>query len=569
MSFAAKRFKRQSNKVKENVRLFRWAFCQLEALKNCLRPSDIRKVLSSLPKTLDETYARILLGIDESYREEAIIALQWLTFSARPLTIRELAEAVLVNPRINPPFDPEDRFPQLDDILKILSTLVTTDRVEQSSHPFHRVMWKNDKNIRLAHFSAKEYLISERRKPAEISLFCPTVSDTQHFLAKNCLLYMTYHASAARRSLSASERGLEEFPLLQYACQSWESHLKAIPALIEPSLINMVVKFLISESECTDWMNIWRPDFKAVMRGEIFGSPLYYACYLGLDWVVSALLDRNADVNAAGEFFGTALRAASVHGHKLIVERLLEAGAEVNAEGGWCGTALMAASIKGHEQVVKRLLESRANVNRSTEYYGTALQQACKQGYENIVELLLASGADLDTQDNRWGADVNVHWGKHGTALMAAAKAGHPAILQQLLQAGVDVNFRGGFGTALELASRVGNVPIVEQLSEFGADVNARGSDYTALQIASRRGYSAIVTMLLAAGAEVSDDLRKGGHEVVGSPRNPCEIEETCSVDAEFGSDVNEMEEGDEDKDAGPEFLLLGYPTSFISWHSM
>src|SRR6202012_6250483 len=48
------------------MRRFRWAICQLDILKRLRADvSTIRAALSNLPKTLDETYERIFLGIPE------------------------------------------------------------------------------------------------------------------------------------------------------------------------------------------------------------------------------------------------------------------------------------------------------------------------------------------------------------------------------------------------------------------------------------------------------------------------------------------------------------------------
>ena len=41
---------------------FRWVVCQVDRLRRTF-PASIRSVLDDLPKTLDETYGRILLGI--------------------------------------------------------------------------------------------------------------------------------------------------------------------------------------------------------------------------------------------------------------------------------------------------------------------------------------------------------------------------------------------------------------------------------------------------------------------------------------------------------------------------
>src|SRR3984893_6122708 len=76
-------------------RRFRWIVCQVDRLRRTLPPS-IRRVLNDLPKTLDETYGRTLLGIDEEKREYAQRLFQCLIVSIRPLRVEELAEILAV-----------------------------------------------------------------------------------------------------------------------------------------------------------------------------------------------------------------------------------------------------------------------------------------------------------------------------------------------------------------------------------------------------------------------------------------------------------------------------------------
>lgn len=105
---------------------FRWVSLQLAELRKCKRPSHVRKTLKGLPKTLDETYARILGNIPEMYVPEVSAALRWLACSLRPLSVKELAEAAVIDPQADPPFDPKDQLQQ-DSILEMLSGLVTTE----------------------------------------------------------------------------------------------------------------------------------------------------------------------------------------------------------------------------------------------------------------------------------------------------------------------------------------------------------------------------------------------------------------------------------------------------------
>jgi hypothetical protein len=72
---------------------FRWVVCQLAMLLRCF-PASLRATLNTLPKTLDETYQCILLGIEEESSEYVHRFLQCLTVSFRPLRVEELAEVL-------------------------------------------------------------------------------------------------------------------------------------------------------------------------------------------------------------------------------------------------------------------------------------------------------------------------------------------------------------------------------------------------------------------------------------------------------------------------------------------
>jgi hypothetical protein len=121
-----------------------------------LQPQDIRGALKSLPEALDETYKRILLGIDIKHYPKVIAALQWITYSRRPIQVGELAEAVVIDPTADIPFNPAERLCEPDWLVQILSSLVAISN--QSRKGRHRRLEevKEVKEVRLAHFSVKE-----------------------------------------------------------------------------------------------------------------------------------------------------------------------------------------------------------------------------------------------------------------------------------------------------------------------------------------------------------------------------------------------------------------------------
>jgi ankyrin repeat domain-containing protein 50 len=105
--------------------------CQLDVLRKCLKVETLRNTLRSLPESLDETYVRILLSIDKLHRGDAYKVLQWLAFSARPVTLAEVAEALTADLDNCCLMGPDQQLGDPQDILTICSTLVTTSNSSQ------------------------------------------------------------------------------------------------------------------------------------------------------------------------------------------------------------------------------------------------------------------------------------------------------------------------------------------------------------------------------------------------------------------------------------------------------
>src|SRR5580693_6816043 len=108
-------------------RRFRWVFCQLEVLRHCF-PANLRHALEELPKSLDETYKRILGEINNANRVHAYRLLQCLTVALRPLRVEELAEVLAFDltpggiPKLNAAWRWEDKE---EAVLSACSSLVS------------------------------------------------------------------------------------------------------------------------------------------------------------------------------------------------------------------------------------------------------------------------------------------------------------------------------------------------------------------------------------------------------------------------------------------------------------
>ena len=308
-------------------------------------------------------------------------------------------------------------------------------------------------NIRLAHFSVKEYLVSDRIRASQYSIKEITANIS---IAETCLVYLLQFDKPD----SLTPGTLEDLPLVGYAAKHWTLHARWAGGDAIAFNLLVIEFFLSKEGAFVNWVRLSDPDEPAWKDPNItkkiksIASPLYYASLTGLIEPVRMLLEKGADVNAQGGDKGNALQAASANGHDQIVQQLLEKGADVNAQDGLYSNALQAASLRGHDQIVQQLLEKGADANAQGRLYGNALQAASANGHDQIVQQLLEKGAD-----------VNAQGGWHGNALQAASLEGHDQIVQQLLEKGADVNAQGGlYGNALQAASIKGHDQIVQRL---------------------------------------------------------------------------------------------------------
>ncbi|KAI1521132.1 hypothetical protein PtrSN001A_012283, partial [Pyrenophora tritici-repentis] len=130
--------------------MFRWAVCQLDTLAKCRNIVMLRNSLATLPQTLDQTYDRILTAISREDYVYAMRILQWLTFSARPLSVREVAEVVAIDVARESAFDRNEVLVDPLEALDICSSLVTITKNEadRRSGPAQQI-------IALAHYSVQ------------------------------------------------------------------------------------------------------------------------------------------------------------------------------------------------------------------------------------------------------------------------------------------------------------------------------------------------------------------------------------------------------------------------------
>src|SRR6266852_333317 len=282
-------------------RRFRWVVCQVDRLRRTLPPSILR-VLNDLPKTLDETYSRTLLGIDEEKREYAQRLFRCLAVSIRPLRVEELAEILAVqfdeveSPTFNADWRPEYAE---EAVLTVCSSLIAV--VDRGGHQM----------VQFSHFSVKEYLTSERLATDEGRL------SYYHILAEPA------HTVLAHASLSVllkiddkvDRDTISHLPLAPYAARHWVDHaqFRNVAAHIQEVMDRL---FDPAKPHFAAWVWLHDVDHRWVQSMSRphptppEAVPLYYASLCGFRCLVKHLIaSHSPNVNTRGGFHTTPLHA--------------------------------------------------------------------------------------------------------------------------------------------------------------------------------------------------------------------------------------------------------------------
>jgi hypothetical protein len=366
----------------------------------------MEKMLKALPTTLDETYTRMLERIEPTVSEDALTLLRWLAYSARPITLAELQSAIIIRPEDDEvDFEDEGDF---RDSLDILAGLVVfwdgADSTEDGEYTEHDKASLETQEltpgawIRLAHFSVKEYLESERISGSSASFFRLEAGACHRFLAQSCLTYLMCYSKSGEKTSPKLDQ--DKFHLLHYAADQWYKHSR----LQSGDGVSREVALLECQDARIDWLQIRDLEFRG-MNLPVW-SPrrmpsICYAVQLRLPRVVKGLLEAGQDANAVGLDDEPVLVTAARNEDQVTVELLLAHGADMNmtSTNDIGASALWVAASRGL-LLTKLLVDNGADVNFECAS-GTALSAACTQNNQSVVEFLLERGARIDTVDER------------------------------------------------------------------------------------------------------------------------------------------------------------------------
>lgn len=521
---------------------FRWAACQLDVLSGCLSLGKLRQSLDSLPETLDETYDRILCKIDPLFKREVLHILQWLTYSLRPLSLDEVAEVIAFDVDSDDKFNDENRLAEPEDVLNICSSLVISvetdsddDQKDNEAYDSPATSTPKATMVRLAHFSVKEYLVSDRIRTGSAAFFSVNEEASNATIAATGLSCLQLYDEAL---FPSSKEFLTEFPLARYSAEFWHNHLSAVNGTLHPIPHSLAQELFLSEEKMRNWIALYDLDSDAGDTWELdensLGSPLYYAVLTGLKSLVEALIKVQEDKNAqVGVNNDSQLERPDTDDGSATLQYMSK-DAYVNATGGVLHTPLQAASWSGKMDIVELLINHGAdpNIYGGCES-GSALSAAAHKGYLDIMKFLLDIGADLyegilsetsgGSKESRLGSsDVknlpNKAIGRRTEQdldvrnIKIKELAEDEKKYKDVIQPSIDTHDRRAIEqsrrTALYGAAFCGDAEIARFMldrDERGAIINLRNNDWgeTALLRATWNGHNAVVQTLLQRGALV------------------------------------------------------------------
>jgi len=182
-----------------------------------------------------------------------------------------------------------------------------------------------------------------------------------------------------------------------------------------------------------------------------------------------------------------------------LVTTLVEKNNNINAADNEGLTALMYAARNGYTNIVKFLLENNVDVDKVSKMQRTALLLALANRHSDLALLLINHGVDSNNKSNKF-------------VLMYAASLGDVELSRSLIKAGWDINWKDRSGnTALASAVYSRNPLMVKLLLDNGANATTRVRRRSSLLItALRNNDQRIALMLLNHGADINEPDRSG-----------------------------------------------------------
>ncbi|KAJ6601846.1 hypothetical protein DFH09DRAFT_969353, partial [Mycena vulgaris] len=177
--------------------MFRLAACLLIELGRCVWEEDWEGTLTALPSDLFGIYNRFLTRATDTFKRTVFIQaiFRWLAFSARQVTLNELADAIAFY-LDDPAFDFSDPDKSIyypnrrqgnSGIFRLLDGLIV---IKEKDWYDQSIYTRDELSITLAHSSVKDYILSPQFQQQFGTIIDLRKGVSHRFITQTCVRYL-------------------------------------------------------------------------------------------------------------------------------------------------------------------------------------------------------------------------------------------------------------------------------------------------------------------------------------------------------------------------------------------
>ncbi|KAI0544409.1 hypothetical protein F4679DRAFT_38165 [Xylaria curta] len=490
----------------------------------------LQKTLSAIPGDLHELF-RDIITRDTRNKDELLLCLQWLLFTARPLRPEELYFAIVsgTDPDEILPWDIEE-IPMESIIKFILNSSKGLVECTSSDQP----------TVQFIHESVRDFLLKDGLKTVWPDLGVNFQGQSHDTLTRCCRRYLDNDVMTALNFPSHSElsrqqhaeirqTATQKFPFLDYSVRNIFCHSDFA------EIGNTDQEKFLNDLPLVNWIQL----YNMIHGGKVFidiiqGGKIFrpYSSHASLFYVLAernttCLIRRHFTASCCfqveDEQYGAPILAALATGNNELITTMLAAQAAsqpfdpfldnilrpyknqtkqyTRIKRGFCfdedDGILRTIAYQGDEVIFAFYLAANKNLDEQDHFGRTLLSYAAERGYQAVAKRLLATklvSADSKSREGR-------------TSLSYAAEQGHVSIVRMLIgEDGVGPDSSSDFKrTPLSYAAEKGHEQIIAILLAEGVDPDSKEalSNRTPLRYATEHGHAGVVQMLLSTDVDV------------------------------------------------------------------
>ncbi|VUC23261.1 unnamed protein product [Clonostachys rosea] len=386
--------------------MFLWVSYLLDELCDQCSDTDIRQALDNLPRSLDETYHRVLSRIAPGRVTFVQRIFQWICVVKRRLTIYELSEAVSV-----------DVGQTSSHTSKMLNE--STNLAVWSENLLH----VNEENtaVYFAHHSIYDFITSQYSRD-DTAAFSVNIEAAEHYVGEICMTYL--HLNDFQTTLSSLRRaqGISPATIPTTTFTTDNKALNLARRIIERKIIRKTHDDFFDVAIMASYD---RASTEAALESFQAGHP--FLNYASQHWISHTKTFQN-DLSRSFQLW----KRMITEGHGLARNPWPDTQSDYELDAAILRWAVQAE----HLALVRHQVEKGYLLKKDEE---KSMIQAAAIGNQALLEVF------LEREQSSWALETSLHM---------AARHGHPEVVKRLLgkqaSVNVDVDLGSGNYTAAE-----------------------------------------------------------------------------------------------------------------------